>query len=113
MDRWSRVAYEPKGMPEMIIKSTDGTYSAGCYLRHEGGLNYYYDRVVYNLSPEKEYYIEVRLTNENNISSKKTQTVKLTNGTIGQVGDFKLVAEENKMKVEDGSYYKSRRWKLL
>ena len=100
------VAYEPKGMPEMIIKSTDGTYSAGCYLRHEGGLSYYYDRVVYNLSPEKEYYIEVRLTNENNISSKKTQTVKLTNGTIGQVGDFKLVAEENKMKVEDGSYYK-------
>ena len=100
------VAYEPKGMPEMIIKSTDGTYSAGCYLRHDGGLNYYYDRVVYNLSPEKEYYIEVRLTNENNISSKKTQTVKLTNGTIGQVGDFKLVAEENKMKVEDGSYYK-------
>ena len=100
------VAYEPKGMPEMIIKSTDGTYSAGCYLRHEGGLNYYYDRVVYNLSPEKEYYIEVRLTNENNISSKKTQTVKLTNGTIGQLGDFKLVAEENKMKVEDGSYYK-------
>ena len=100
------VAYEPKGMPEMTIKSTDGTYSAGCYLRHDGGLSYYYDRVVYNLSPEKEYYIEVRLTNENNISNKKTQTVKLTNGTIGQVGDFKLVAEDNKIRLEDGSYYK-------
>ena len=100
------VAYEPKEMPEMTIKSTDGTYSAGFYLRHEEGLSYYYDRVVYNLDPDKEYYIEVKLTNENNISSKKTQTVKLTNGTIGQVGSFKLVAEDNKMKLEDGSYYR-------
>ena len=99
------VAYEPKGMPEMIIRATDGSYSAGFYLENRGGISYYYDRVVYNLKEGKEYEIEVRLTNENNISDKKNQKVKIKDGTIGQIGEFKLVAENNKIRVEDGSLY--------
>ena len=99
------VANEPEGLPTLKLKSTDGTYSAGMYVRHEGGLNYYFDRVIYNLDITKEYYIEVELTGDNNRSSKKVQTVKISNRTIGQVGTMKVVSENNKIKVTDSSLY--------
>ena len=99
------VANTPKGMPRMTIRATDGSYVAEFHLVHNGGISYTYDRVVYNLKPEKEYEIEVELTGANNIGENKEQTVRLEEGKIGQVNDFKLVAEGNRMKVEDGSLY--------
>ena len=95
----------PQGMPKMIIKATDGSYSAEFHLVHNGGLSYTYDRVVYNLKPDKEYEIEVELTGENNRGTEKTQIVKLVDGEIGKIDTFKLVAEDNKIKVVDGSLY--------
>ena len=99
------VACEPQGLPKMTLKATDGSYSAEFHLVHNGGLSYTYDRVVYNLKQDKEYEIEVELTGENNIGTSKTQITKLPNGEIGKVNDFKLVAENNKLRVEDGSLY--------
>ena len=95
----------PQGMPKMIIKATDGSYSAEFHLVHNGGLSYTYDRVVYNLKPDKEYEIEVELTGENNRGTEKKQVVKLVDGEIGKIDTFKLVAEDNKIKVVDGSLY--------
>ena len=99
------IAYEPQEMPKMILKATDGSYSAEFHLVHNGGLSYSYDRVVYNLKPDKEYEIEVQLTGDNNKGTEKTQIVQLESGEIGKVGTFKLVAEDNKLRVEDGSLY--------
>ena len=99
------VACEPQGLPKMTLKATDGSYSAEFHLVHNGGLSYTYDRVVYNLKQDKEYEIEVELTGKNNIGTRKTQITKLPNGEIGKVNEFKLVAEDNKLRVEDGSLY--------
>ena len=99
------VANEPQGLPKMILRATDGSYSAEFHLVHNGGLSYSYDRVVYNLKPDKEYEIEVQLTGDNNKGTEKTQIVQLESGEIGKVGTFKLVAEDNKLRVEDGSLY--------
>ena len=86
----------------MTLKSTDGKYSSEMYVRHDGGLNYYYDRVIWNLDLSKEYYIEVKLTNENNISNKKTQQANIKpTGEIGAFNEnYKMVTINNKIKFE-------------
>ncbi len=95
-------ANTPNGLPKMTLKSTDGKYSSEMYVRHDGGLNYYYDRVIWNLDLSKEYYIEVKLTNENNISNKKTQQANIKpTGEIGAFNEnYKMVTRNNKIKFE-------------
>ena len=99
------VAYTPNGLPEMILKSTDGSYSAGMYVKHLGGLNYYYDRVIWNLDPSKEYYIEVKLTNNKNIGTKKEQTANLNaRKNVGIFKDKNVIIENNKIKFKGNEY---------
>ncbi len=99
-------AYTPDGLPEMTLKSLDGSYSAKMYVNHLGGLNYYYDRIVDNLDPSKDYEIEVKLTGINNKGTKKTQIAKLPNKEIGKCEIGTLVAQNNKIKILDSSLYK-------
>ena len=92
------VANTPNGIPEMTLKSTDGTYSQKMYVKHEGGLKYYYDRVIYNLDINKEYYIEVKLTNSNNVSNKKIQNANIrVKGQIGTLKSYKINVSNNKI----------------
>ena len=100
------VANVPNKLPEMIIKATDGSFWTGMHLAHNGGLSYTYDRVMDNLDSSKEYVIEVKLTNGNNISTNTVQIAKLPNKQIGKYNAIKLVAEDNKIKMKDGSKYK-------
>ena len=96
------VAYEPQGLPKMTLKSTDGTYSQEMYVRHDGGLNYYYDRVIYNLDTTKEYYIEVELTGENNISDKKVQIANIRPlENIGKLNNKEMIVENNQLKFKE------------
>ena len=99
------VAYEPSELPEMTIKATDGSYSTGMHVVHNGGVSYTYDRIIDNLDITKQYEIEVRLTGENNKSTNKIQIAKLQNKEIGTYGTVKLVAEDNKLKMTDPSLY--------
>ena len=95
------VAYEPQGLPEMTLKSTDGEYSAGMYVRHEGGMSYYYDRVIYNLDTSKEYYIEVKLTGENNIGNKKVQKANIREQEeIGKLNNCEMKIINNNIVFE-------------
>ena len=99
------VANTPKGIPEMILKSTDGTYSQNMYVKNLGGLKYYYDRVIYNLDTNKEYYIEVKLTNKDNISDKKIQKAKMRNiGEIGTLNSKKISVSNNTIKFKVTQY---------
>ena len=76
------------------------------YVNHLGSLNYYYDRIVENLDPSKEYEIEVNLTGINNKGTNKTQIAKLPNKEIGKFETGKLVAQDNKIKIIDSTLYK-------
>ena len=98
------VAEVPKDLPEMTLKSTDGTYSAGMYVRHEDGLNYYYDRVIDNLDMNKEYYIEVTLTTDSNLSDKKTQKANMHDMTVGTYNRRKIKIVDNKLIFSEGEY---------
>ena len=94
----------PKNLPKMTLKSTDGTYSQEMYVRHDGGLNYYYDRVISNLDMNKEYYIEVELTTKQNISDKKKQNANMKNMTVGNINGRELKLINNKLVFSQGPY---------
>ena len=99
------VAYEPQGLPKMTLKSEDGTYSQEMYVRHEEGLNYYYDRVIYNLDTTKEYYIEVELTGNKNIGNKKKQIANIRPmENIGKLNDQEMVVTNNKITFKSNKY---------
>ena len=97
-------ACSPKNLPKMTLKSTDGTYSQEMYVRHDGGLNYYYDRVISNLDMNKEYYIEVELTTKQNISDKKKQNANMKNMTVGNINGRELKLINNKLVFSQGPY---------
>ena len=99
------IAKEPQGLPKMTLKSTDGTYSQEMYVRHDGGLNYYYDRVIYNLDTTKEYYIEVELTGNKNIGNKKKQIANIRpQENIGKLNDQEMVVTNNKLTFKSNKY---------
>ena len=74
----------PKGIPQMTLKSTDGTFSKKMYVSYLESIKYYFDINIKNLDMNKEYYIEVKLTGDKNISSEenKTQIARLPNKTL-------------------------------
>ena len=61
-------------MPEIRLKSTDDTVNMNTYIGYEGGTKYYFDKNIQYLDTSKEYYIEVSLTTEDNVSNKFNQT---------------------------------------
>ena len=97
----------PKNLPKMTLKSTDGTYSQEMYVRHDGGLNYYYDRVIYNLDTSKQYYIEVELTGKNNISNQKKQKANIR--PIENIGEFKCC----KIQIENNNIVFQKQEKMV
>ncbi len=94
----------PRSMPEIWIKSTDGTVSEKAYISYQENSNYYFDKNIENYDRTKTYYIEAVLTSEDNIASEenKKQTVQLGNGEIGQLNGITVTAQNNQFAI---TYY--------
>ena len=94
----------PKEMPQIKLKSTDGTYEGITYINHEKGIEYYFDKNIEGLDTTKEYYLEVKLTGKKNTAptESKTQIAKIT--PQGQIGictnGNKVLIEKNKILVQ-------------
>ena len=43
-------------MPEIRLKSTDGTVNIVTYIGYEKGITYYFDKIIQYLDLSKEYY---------------------------------------------------------
>lgn len=98
----------PSRIPRITLKSTDGTYSQKAYIDYLGGIEYYFDKNIENIDMEKEYYLEVELTNPNNLSEKnmQIQRAKITkNGTIGRENKGQIVSVENNIIKLGWKYY--------
>ena len=100
----------PTTLPEMKLKSTDGTVEKTMYVNHESGIEYYYDINIQRLDVSKEYYIEVTLTDKTNSATEeeKTQVAKFsTNVVNGNLTDGRKVqiVNNNYLKIVDGSLY--------
>ena len=94
----------PSTMPEMYLKSTDGTFETKVYLGYEGGIEYYFDKNIEEIDISKEYYLEAILTNPNNQESKenKKQVAKITKkGQIGVCTNGNIVTVDgNNIKIK-------------
>ena len=96
----------PTTLPELNLKSEDG-YTQKMYIHHSGNGNYYFDTYIEELDKTKEYYIEAKLTNENNIETEvnKTQKVNLDNITLGKIGEYKTIINNSNICFIDASKY--------
>lgn len=97
----------PKGIPDMTLKSTDGTFSKKMYVAYIDSIKYYYDVNIKHIDINKSYYIEVKLSGNNNISPEenKTQIARLPNKTLKK--DFKeriIKTKNNKIVFDDMTY---------
>ena len=101
----------PSTLPKITLKSTDGKYSKATYIDYLSGIEYYFDIDVEDIDTEKEYYLEVELTNPNNQASKLEQTQRAKISPKGQVGKetngkVVKVLDNNVIKFENTSGYK-------
>ena len=92
--------YTPKSLPELYLKSEDGTFSKKLYSYYKQGLTYYYDTIVDTLDVTKNYYIEAKLTSPRNAGTTemKTQRVSFANKTLGTCANGELKAKDNLLK---------------
>lgn len=97
----------PKGTPKITLKSTDGAVELKMYVKHQYSIRYYFDINIENIDTSKEYYIEVQLTGDKNISSEKnkTQIVRLPNKIIVKNKSIIVETKDNKIKIIDNSLY--------
>lgn len=83
----------PRSLPEIRIKSTDGKVNNTTYISYQDGTKYYFDKDIQNFDTSKEYYIEVSLTTEDNISKNKTEKLAFGNGSISSFDDMEIIAK--------------------
>lgn len=67
----------PKSVPEIRLKSTDGSVNMITYISYEDGINYYFDKMIQYLDVSKEYYLEAKLVTEENIAPESNKVQKL------------------------------------
>lgn len=97
----------PKGTPQMTLKSTDGLFSKKMYVSYIDSIRYYYDVNIKNIDIKKEYYIEVQLTGNKNISPEenKTQIVKLPNTVLKDEFKGKIIKTKNNKVIFENITY--------
>ena len=80
----------PAPLPELTLNSVDGQFSKKMYLHHSGNGNYYFDTYIDELDTTKQYFIQAKLTNVNNIASanQKTKKLSIKNQTLGQMNQY-------------------------
>ena len=99
----------PSTKPSLTLKAKDG-YSQAMYIYDLGKGNYYFDTYIEDLDKNKEYYIEAKLTNTNNIiaESKKVQKVELQDKELGKVKGQKVVIKNSNIQFKDGDKYEGK-----
>ena len=97
----------PRGIPKIMLKSTDGTFSTDLYVGYEEGIKYYFDKNIEGLDTEKQYYIEAVLTSTQNVENinSKTQRVQLKDKVLKENYKGKTIKiVNNKITFSNGTY---------
>ncbi len=95
----------PSTMPRIKLKSADNSFETDMYVGYEGSIKYYFDKKIEGLDISKQYYIEVELTNSKNLSTRKTQQVRLTNRTIQKPNEIEVKIKDDYITMKDLSLY--------
>ncbi|MCI8384564.1 MAG: N-acetylmuramoyl-L-alanine amidase [Clostridia bacterium] len=95
----------PKQVPSIKIKTKEGQEVYTCWVSNVSGNEYYFDSYIEGIDTQKEYVIEVELTNTNNISSyKKGNVIFGEKKRLGQYQNKNIVTENQIMKFEMEQY---------
>lgn len=94
------VSNVPRTIPKMTLKATDGSETRQLYVRYENYNDYYFDIFMDDVNTGKEYTIEIELTEQNNTSKTKKNTVKIPNQTMAEFKNKNMVVKDNTIKFE-------------
>lgn len=94
----------PGRVPNIRLKSTDGTVSYNCWSIVSRDNIYYFDTLLNPIDKTKEYYIEIESNEKNLIPVNYKQNMELTNKTLGTIGKDKIVVKNNKISFEYSEY---------
>ena len=77
------------------------------YVNDSGNGSYYFDTYIEDINKNQSYYIEAKLTGNNNTATEKDKTMKvlIPSQTLGKMGDLKVVIENSNMRFVDGDKY--------
>ena len=89
----------PIAVPEIRIKSTDGTVDEKTYIEYKGGNKYYFDKNIERYDTSKEYYVEATLKGEENTSTNKTERVNISEGEVGTFNGKKVIVENGNILI--------------
>ena len=72
------------------------------YVSNIGKGNYYFDTYIEDLDKSKEYYIEAKLTDNNNVAleNNKIQTIVTKNQNLGEINKYSVKINNNKILFE-------------
>ena len=90
------VSTVPSELPKMTLVSTDGTVNDELFVSYTSNNDYYFDKFIDGIDTNKIYQIKIELSEENNVSNSKTNTLKLTDSTLGKF-------ENKDMMIENGN----------
>ena len=88
----------PATTPAIYLVATDGSTKEAAYVESKGGNTYYFDKYIEGLNTAKQYYLQIELTEPNNISSQKTQITMLKDKTLGTFKNKQMIVKENKIQ---------------
>ena len=91
----------PKSMPEIYIKSTDNAINEKVIVEYKNDSKYYFYKNIQNLDKTKEYYIEARLTSEDNIETEKEkkQIIQIGTKEVGKLNGITVTAKDDKFTI--------------
>ena len=92
----------PNGIPSIVIKTTEGTKVYEAWVNNIGGNKYYFDCYIEGIDKNKQYEIEINLTNKNNTSTNKNAKINFGNKQqLGQYREFKVELENTFIRFMD------------
>ena len=96
----NEVSTVPSEVPKMTLKSTDGTRTYEMFVKYNGNNDYYFDLFIDGIDTSKKYQLNLELVEENNVSKYKKNTVKLTDGKLGELNSKEIIIENNTICIQ-------------
>ena len=92
---------ELSNLPTLTLEGTDG-YSQEIYVNDSGNGSYYFDTYIEDIDKIQDYYIEVKLEEENNIApdSNKKENLEIAEQELGEMNGIRVYIENSKIIFE-------------
>ena len=87
----------PSEVPKIKLVSTDGSASYDLYVKYDSNNDYYFDICLNGINKNKQYNLKIELTEENNNSNSKVNTITIPEQSLGTICGKEMYVKDNKL----------------